>query len=138
MCMVTSPARSGVGKTPSPTNSSPVSSTQFSLKVDCAACTIGPRSRTVGPRQPHREVAEVLAVLCLPQPLVLDAVPADEGDAAVDHHQLAMVALVLQPEVAQAPWMEELELAAGGDQFARRRLAHLVAARGIDEHAHLD
>src|SRR5581483_2263820 len=88
--------------------------------------------------QAHREVAEVVAILRLAQPLVLDAVAAYEGDAAVDHHELAMVALVLQAEVAQAPRMEELELAARGDQLARRRLAHLVAARGVDQHAHLD
>ena len=57
--IATSPSSCSSGKKSSPTNSSPVSSTQFSLNA-WIACTIGPRS--------HGEVAEMFAVLRVAQP----------------------------------------------------------------------
>ena len=41
-CISTSPAGSSAGNTSSPTNSSPVSPAQFSLKAPCTLCTMGP------------------------------------------------------------------------------------------------
>ncbi len=109
------------GKASSPTNSSPVSSTQFSLNAACTACTIGAA-------QPHAEIAHVLAVLGVAEPAVDDAVAADQGDPAVEHHELAMIAVVEHADVAQLPRVVQRELAAGLAQAALGVVAHLLAA----------
>src|ERR1043165_6552842 len=46
-------------------------------------------------------IAPVLFVLRLSGPLLRDAVAADVADAAVDDHQLAMVAIVEAPDVRE-------------------------------------
>ena len=114
-CTATSPAGSSGGNTSSPTNSSPVSSIQFSLNADCTACTTGPRSRTPMSRKcsPSCAVAE---------PAVDDAVAADQRDAAVEHDELAVVAPVQLADVAQRVFaVEQHELAAGVAQLPLRR-----------------
>src|SRR5688500_17565660 len=57
MCATTSPACSCGGNTSSPTNSLPVTSTQFSLNTDCTACTTGPVRRTERSRTCWRSCA---------------------------------------------------------------------------------
>jgi hypothetical protein len=76
----------------SPTNSSPVSPAQFSLKAPWMLCTMGPCSQ-------HADVGVVLVVLGVAQPVVGDAVAADEGLLAVDDADLAVVAVVQHAEV---------------------------------------
>ena len=72
-----------------------------------------------------------------PSQLSFDAVPAQEGGAPVQHHELAVVALVLQADLAPVTLVVQAQMAAGGAQLALRRLAHLVAAGSVHQHAHL-
>ena len=51
---------------------------------------------------------------------------ADERDAAVDHDELAMVALVHDADVADVPVVELDDLAAGVLQLPLGRLAHFL------------
>jgi hypothetical protein len=62
--------------------------------------------------------------------------PGDERRAAVDHDDLAVVALVDDADVRERPGMEERERAAALAQPALRVAAHLLAAGRIDQHAH--
>ena len=71
-----------------------------------------------GSADPHGEIAHVLFVLGVAEPGVDDAVTPDQGDAAVEHHELAMIALVQHADVASSARMVQLEFAAGGGQLA--------------------
>ena len=88
-----------------------------------------------GPADPHGEIAHVLLVLGVAEPGVDDAVTSNQGDAAVEHHELAMVALVEHPDVRPALRMVPLEFAAGGGQLALDVGPHVLAAVRVYEHA---
>ena len=91
-----------------------------------------------GPADPHGEIAHVLLVLGIAEPRVDDAVTSNQGDAAVEHRELAMVALVEHADVRPALRMVQHELASGGGQLALDVGPHFLAAVCIDEHAHGD
>ena len=73
-----------------------------------------------------------------PSHVIDDAVAADEGDTAVEHDELAMVAFVHHADVADVPVMELHDLAAG--LFICRSAAFPIffAADGIEQHPHLN
>jgi len=89
-----------------------------------------------GTAKPHAEIAHVLAVLRVAEPLVDDAMAAHQGDAAVEHDELAMVAVVENADVAPVPRMVQLELAARGFEPLLDVAASLLAAFAIHQHAH--
>jgi hypothetical protein len=90
-------------------------------------------------RAPHAnaDVGVVLAVLGVAEPLVLDAVAADERDLAVQDHDLAVVALVKDADVADVATVEHHDPAAGALHLLPDRVAHLLGPDRIEQHAHL-
>lgn len=85
----------------------------------------------------HADVAEVIGVLRVAEPVVDDAVAADVGDAAIEDGDLAMVTPVEHAEVAWAPHVIPGDAAASLLQAPPCIPAHLAAAGGIEQHAHL-
>ena len=63
---------------------------------------------------------------------------ADQGRTPVQHDDLAVIALVEHANVAKSFRVIGVELAAGVLEPAHGGLAHLLAAGGIDQHAHCD
>jgi hypothetical protein len=90
------------------------------------------------PQDPDADVSHLLVVACVAKPDIDDAVPADVADAAVDDQQLAVIAAVDLADVAQPLAMEQRKAAAGLAQAPLRRLTHLLAAVGVDQHPNLE
>src|SRR5688572_2409616 len=88
-----------------------------------------------GPEQPNADIRD-LPLAAIAEPGVYDAVSAHEGHAAVDHRQLAMIALVEHADVLDAPAMELLEAAPGVLELALDHLSHFFRASGIQQDAH--
>ena len=53
-----------------------------------------------GPAQSHAEIAHVVGALRVPQPAIDDAVTANERDTAIQHYELAMIAVIEHADVA--------------------------------------
>ena len=112
----------------SPTNSSPVSPAQFSLKAPCTAVDDGPA-------QVHATSANA-PVLGVAQPVVDDAVAADEGLAAVDDDDLAVVAVVHHADVGQDALVEDATWQPAS-RICSLPFAGLLGALRVEHHAHL-
>jgi hypothetical protein len=64
-------------------------------------------------------------------------VAADERDVAIEDHDLAMVALMKDADVADVVRVELHNLAAGRLHLTFDRIAHLLRADRVEQHAHL-
>src|SRR5688572_13736116 len=62
---------------------------------------------------PHAQIAHVLLVLRIPEPAIDNAMTTDEGNTAIEHDDLAMIALVEHANVAPLPRVVQREFAAG-------------------------
>jgi hypothetical protein len=78
----------------------------------------------------------MLARLAVAHPAVDDAMPTDQRHPAIGDQELAMVAFVEDADVADVPRMMHLERTARFPK-AHGIASHLLAAIGIDQHAHL-
>ena len=90
-----------------------------------------------GAVQPHAHVGIVLAVLRVSQPLVDDAVTADEGLAPIDDDHLAVVAVVQHADVDERPLVKQPDLAASLPHLAHGFLAGVSRAVRVQHHADL-
>jgi hypothetical protein len=64
-------------------------------------------------------------------------VAADERDVAIEDHDLAMVALMKDADVADVVMVELHNFATGGLHLTFERIAHLFRADGVEQHANL-
>ena len=78
------------------------------------------------PMEVQADVAVVLSVFRIAQPLVHDAMTAHKGLAPVDHHQLTMVAVVEHSDVSQLPLVKEHHAAARVAHLAHDGLARVL------------
>src|SRR5437867_6437890 len=69
-------------------------------------------------------VAPVVQVLRMSGPLVGESKAADVSDAAIDDHDLAVIAIVQTPQVAEAEGMEHAHLRTRLPQEALQALLH--------------
>lgn len=83
-------------------------------------------------------VAPVLRVLRIAHPLVSHADAAGEADAAIDHQQLAMGAVVDAVQVVPGQRAVAMHLHPGVGHVLDQRGIHLQAAAPVDGDAHLD
>ena len=81
-------------------------------------------------------VAPVFGVLRIAVPGIGDAHAAGEADAAVDHQQLAVRAVVHAREVVPAQRMVEANLDAGGFHLLHQFVIELLATRPVDQNLH--
>src|SRR5881409_208645 len=81
-------------------------------------------------------VAPMVLVLCMSGPLSGEPEAAEVSDAAIDDHDLAVVAIVQAAEVAEADGMEHAHLRARIAHQLLKPLLHLVAAGGIQQQSH--
>jgi len=91
-----------------------------------------------GPVQVQADVGEMLAVLRVAQPFVGDAMAADERFPAVDHGQLAVVAVVQHPDGVERSLVEELHLAAHFAHAREHVLVEGLRALRVQHQAHAD
>jgi hypothetical protein len=89
------------------------------------------------PFHPRADVAEVLLVLRLPQPVVGEAMSAHVRDAPVDDEDLAVIAIVDQAEVGDQDRVVPAHLRAGFLQQLESLLSELLAAAAVEHHPHL-
>jgi hypothetical protein len=92
----------------------------------------------MGPVEVKADVGEVLVIFGVAQPAVDDAVAADEGFAAIDHDDLAVVAVVEYADVSERPRVKETHVAAGVTHLLRDVFADALGPLGIEQHTHLD
>jgi hypothetical protein len=85
----------------------------------------------------HSRVAPVIVALAVAEPVVADAEPAGQGDAAIDEDELAVIALELR-----APWQraKPFHFAASVDELRARplRVEERAAAKIVDDDAARD
>ena len=90
------------------------------------------------PLDPHGGVAPSARMLARAAPHVGDAVAERVRDTPVDHHDLAMIAVVVPGEFAESRAMKNVEVAACFSQRCPHCRVGLDCAALIDEHAHSD
>ena len=76
-------------------------------------------------------------VLGVAEPGVDDAMTANEGFAPVDHTQLAVVAVVHHAQVANGPFVKELDPATVVTQALHHGFADFLGTHRIEHHSHL-
>jgi hypothetical protein len=129
-CATCPPALPSSGKYASPCSTWPVTSIQFSMKAACMCATAGPSRRKCVSRQCSGSCA-------LPRQFVGDADAAGIADAPVDHHDLAMRAVVDGGEGVPAQRVVLLDFHPGGLHLLDRAVVDLAAAEGVEQHVHL-
>ena len=87
--------------------------------------------------QPHTEIAHVLFVLRIAEPAVDDAMAARQGDAAIEHDEFAMIAIVEDSDVAPVPRVMKCELASGLREAPLDVVPHLLSTVRVHQHPHL-
>ena len=90
-----------------------------------------------GAFEAEMRVAPVLRILRIAAPFVGDADAAGIADAPVDHHDLAMRAVVDGGEGVPAQRVVLLDFHPGGLHLLDRAVVDLAAAEGVEQHVHL-